>query len=105
MTPEGIEQNAVVYDLMTDMFWRRKAPGLDRGSPIRPSPLRQDLAKTDEAWKLLPGDGLQSPARHDERALSIDMRDAPRWASAATSTTARSTHAGRGNCWASVATS
>ena len=54
MTPEGIEQNAVVYDLMTDMFWRREAPDLDRW--LREYAHRRygkELAKTDEAWKLL----------------------------------------------------
>ena len=54
MTPEGIEQNAVVYDLMTDMFWRREAPDLDRWlSDYAHRRYGKALAKTDEAWKLL----------------------------------------------------
>ena len=54
MTPEGIEQNPVVYDLMTDMFWRREAPDLDRWlSDYAHRRYGKALPQADEAWKLL----------------------------------------------------
>ena len=54
MTPEGIEQNAVVYDLMTDMFWRREAPDLDRWlSDYAHRRYGKVLPEADQAWKLL----------------------------------------------------
>ena len=54
MTPEGIEQNAVVYDLMTDMFWRRQAPDLDRWlSDYAHRRYGKLPPQADRAWKLL----------------------------------------------------
>jgi alpha-N-acetylglucosaminidase len=54
MTPEGIEQNAVVYDLMTDMFWRREAPDLDRWlADYAHRRYGKALPQAEEAWKLL----------------------------------------------------
>ncbi|MEX0776866.1 MAG: alpha-N-acetylglucosaminidase [Phycisphaeraceae bacterium] len=54
LAPEGIEQNPVVYDLATDLFWRHQAPDIDAwlGGYVRrrygqlPEPAL-------EAWRLL----------------------------------------------------
>ena len=62
MTPEGIEQNPVVYDLMTDMFWRREAPDLDRWlSAYAHRRYGKVLPQADEAWKMLRGTVYNRP--------------------------------------------
>eukprot|EP00475_Leptophrys_vorax_P018494 TRINITY_DN2529_c0_g1_i1.p1 TRINITY_DN2529_c0_g1~~TRINITY_DN2529_c0_g1_i1.p1 ORF type:complete len:618 (-),score=137.25 TRINITY_DN2529_c0_g1_i1:562-2142(-) len=60
MTPEGINQNFIVYDLMSEMSWRRVAPDLD--SWVRSFVARRygikdvdssELTPVFAAWKVL----------------------------------------------------
>lgn len=54
MMMEGIEQNPIVYDLMTEMTWRTEAPDLDLW--VRDHARRRygrSLPKAEEAWQIL----------------------------------------------------
>lgn len=54
LTPEGINQNYVIYDLMMEMFWRKESVDLDdwfKSYSIRRYGIENENATY--AWKLL----------------------------------------------------
>jgi alpha-N-acetylglucosaminidase len=54
LTPEGIAQNPIAYDLATDMFWRTEAPDLEAW--VQDYALRrygQLPSAVSEAWRIL----------------------------------------------------